>query len=408
MTRPRAILQLLAIGLITGSWGCGAPSDAVVVTEVDSAGVRIVTSVGAHDLDSVWTVSTVPRLEVGTLDGPEATRLFRVADAVRLPSGGIAVADGGSQEIRVFGVDGRHRESFGGRGDGPGDFQMITTLALTPNETLLAYDRQHLRVSEFSIDGVLESATDVGLLEIDGASVIPTGLLPARGEVLVGRDGGDLAPGPRMGLAQDTAAWIRVDPAGGPAEVIVRVPGAWSVRFEMQGSRAYRLAPMTARPSWDVRAGDLAVTGGAPFEIRSAAVEGGLREIWRRREPRRAVTPDVIRAWQEDFERVMEIPDSERAFLREFFDAMPYPDSLPAYSDLRLDPDGYVWAERFEAFAPSGQWDVYSDEGRFLGTLTLPVGLRVLDIGRDFVLGVRQDEVGVEFVQEFELVRPGG
>lgn len=373
MTRLRVTTKLLLTGLVTWSGGCGSPSDDVAVTDVDSAGIRIVTSVGSHVLDSVWSVSTVPRLEIGTLDGPEATRLFRVADAVRLPGGGIAVADGGSQEIRVFGADGRHLASFGGQGDGPGEFQMINTLALTTNDE----------------------------------PVIPTGLVPTRGGALVGRAGSDLSGGQGMGLTQDTATWIRVDPASGLAEVIVRVPGAWSVMFQMQGSGAYRTVPMTARPSWDVLADDLAVTGGAAFEIRLAEVAGSVGEVWRRTEPRRAITSDVIQAWEEDFQRVMEIPDSERPFMQEFFDAMPYPDSLPAYSELRVDPDGYVWAERFKAFEPSGQWDVYSHEGVFLGTLTLPAALRVLEIGRDFVLGARQDEVGVEYVQEFELVRPG-
>ena len=407
MRRLRVTARLLLIGLVPWSWGCGEQPDSVTVTEVDSAGVRIVTNLGSRVLDSACSVSSAPRLEVGSVDGPEATRLFSVSDAVRLPGGGIAVADGGSQEIRVFSADGRHIASFGGKGDGPGEFQRITTLALTPNETLVAYDRDRLRVSEFSMDGELVGATAVGLPEINGEPTVPTGLVPTRGGRLVGRGGVDLSGGRGMGLTQDTATWIRIDPTSGQTEVIVRVPGAWSVQFEIRGNGGFRTAPLTARPSWDALADDLAVTSGETFEIRLADVAEGLREVWRRTEPRRAVTPDVIQAWEEDLQRVMEIPDSERAFMQEFFDAMPYPDSLPAYSELRVDPDGYVWAERFKAFEPSGHWDVYSDEGGFLGTLTLPAALRVVEIGRDFVLGVRRDELGVEYVQEFELVRPG-
>ena len=402
----RVTAQLFGIGVLSLTWGCTDSSDGVAVTEVDSAGVRIVTSAGSAVLDSGWSVSSVPRLEVGSLDGPDATRLFRVADAVRLPEGGIAVADGGSQEIRVFAASGRHVASFGGQGAGPGEFQMVTTLALTPNETLVAYDRQRFRVSEFSKDGTLVGTTEVGAQATSGEPVLPTGLVPTRRGTLVGRAGSDLSSAPGTGLTQDTATWIRVDPAIGVPEVLVRVPGAWSLRFEMRGRGSYRLAPMTARPSWDVSADQLVVTGGASFEIRLADVDGGLREVWRRTEPRRAITSDVIQEWKEDFQRVMEIPESERPFLQEFFHAMTYPDSLPTYSQVRIDPDGYVWAERFEVFELSGQWDLYSDEGEFLGIVTLPADLRVLEIGRDFVLGVREDELGVEYVQEFELVRP--
>jgi hypothetical protein len=53
------------------------------------------------------------------------------------------------------------------------------------------------------------------------------------------------------------------------------------------------------------------------------------------------------------------------------------------------------------------RWTVFSPEGRALGSVVTPPGLRVLEIGRDYVLGVWQDELDVEYVRMHRLDRSG-
>ena len=86
----------------------------------------------------------------------------------------------------------------------------------------------------------------------------------------------------------------------------------------------------------------------------------------------------------------------------------PPPSTMPAYApDISLDVDGNLWVREYtgpgQARAP---WSVFTESGRFLGTVDMPAGLSVLDIGGDYVLGLRRDKDDVEHVQLYELIKP--
>jgi hypothetical protein len=49
------------------------------------------------------------------------------------------------------------------------------------------------------------------------------------------------------------------------------------------------------------------------------------------------------------------------------------------------------------------RWSVFTDEGELLGEVDMPPGLRVLDIGPDYVLGLHRDELDVEYVRKHVL-----
>src|SRR5688500_18511880 len=68
-----------------------------------------------------WTMEERPAVEIGTGEGEDA--LYRVTSAARLRDGRIAVANAGTQQVKLFGADGRHLASLGRRGGGPGEFQ---------------------------------------------------------------------------------------------------------------------------------------------------------------------------------------------------------------------------------------------------------------------------------------------
>ena len=54
--------------------------------------------------------------------------------------------------------------------------------------------------------------------------------------------------------------------------------------------------------------------------------------------------------------------------------------------------------------APS-EWVVFDGSGRMLGSVTTPAGLEVTEIGEDFVLGIWRDELDVQHVQLYELMK---
>lgn len=49
---------------------------------------------------------------------------------------------------------------------------------------------------------------------------------------------------------------------------------------------------------------------------------------------------------------------------------------------------------------------VFASDGTLLGRVPFPPGIEVLEIGTDYVLGVTEDELGVERVVLHGLVKP--
>lgn len=79
---------VLALCLLAA--GCGRSSSSSLITETDSAGVRILTSLGdGWDAESAWRLEL--DLEVGDLDGPNA--FGRVRDVAVRRAGGMWVLD---------------------------------------------------------------------------------------------------------------------------------------------------------------------------------------------------------------------------------------------------------------------------------------------------------------------------
>jgi hypothetical protein len=95
------------------------------------------------------------------------------------------------------------------------------------------------------------------------------------------------------------------------------------------------------------------------------------------------------------------------AFRASFLDT-PHADFLPAFESLDLDTEGCLWVE--EVHLPGDtlrSWTVFDEEGVPLTRLSLPVENRMLDIGKDYVLTVFEDELGVESVRSYPLTRGG-
>lgn len=109
--RHSVVVWTVASALLVG--GCGENRVSVEEPTVsDSAGITIVEHpAGAMEAAPAWRLTEKPALDIGTVDGPEATRFHRVSDAALLPEGRIGVANAGSSEIRIFGPDGDHLSS---------------------------------------------------------------------------------------------------------------------------------------------------------------------------------------------------------------------------------------------------------------------------------------------------------
>lgn len=51
-------------------------------------------------------------------------------------------------------------------------------------------------------------------------------------------------------------------------------------------------------------------------------------------------------------------------------------------------------------------WSVFATDGSWLGTVATPPYFTISEIGSDYLLGVHRDELGVERVRRYRLVKP--
>jgi hypothetical protein len=113
------------------------------------------------------------------------------------------------------------------------------------------------------------------------------------------------------------------------------------------------------------------------------------------------LTPEEV-----DSVRLTLYPASERLppppSVVDFIEAVEISDSRPAYSRLLLDAAGYVWAAQFHGRTQAESvvaWEIFSPEGEWLGAMRTPAGFDVLQIGADYIVGVRRDDVDMEHVE---------
>jgi sugar lactone lactonase YvrE len=90
-------------------------------------------------------------------------------------------------------------------------------------------------------------------------------------------------------------------------------------------------------------------------------------------------------------------------------DEFDFPSRRPAFTHMVTDADGNWWvgaADGWPGTPNPTAWDVFDPDGRFLGTVTLPEPLRVLEIGDDFVAGVAFDALDVPYAVVRDLIKP--
>jgi hypothetical protein len=403
---------------MTGQNGCAAPAILAVLVTVtacvgetaagpgpsvrDSAGIRIVENPAELAARPLWTVAADPLVEIGLLEGDEVYQLSQVRSAVRLTDGRIVIANGGTQNLRFFDRTGTHLVSVGREGEGPGEFRGLGPLIVLPGDTVAAYDWNLRRMSFFGPDAAF--VRSVGL-DFPGGFPIPIGRF-ADGSWLCGR-GFTFAPtGDGTEIVRDTAPMLVFEPSGTLRDSIGSFPLP-ELYLRSSGNAAFATSLPFGRTTEAVVHGDRFYAGHTErYELVRYSTGGAADQVLRLVRPPAPVAPgDLDRYKTEEMENVAAGFRQERARMLE---EMPYPATYPAFADLMVDAAGDLWVLDYpRPGSDERRWTVFSGEGVALGTVLTPPGLRVLDIGTDYVLGVWQDELDVEYVRLFRLDRTG-
>ncbi len=404
--RPLSRLTLLFLAMAAcgdPSTGARAPLFEPVVR--DSADVRIVENPrppSGSRLD--WRVGTEPAVSIGELEGPDPYLLQWVRDALILPDGRIVVANTSTDELRVFDAQGRHLETWGGSGEGPGEFTSLSQVYRWREDSLIAMYSQGRRLSVFDSAGNFGRAFSLQrddkffLVEaVSPAGIILTSDLFMRGSL-------------PEGLSRPEEHF-RV--RGAEAEMVASLgsfPGTEWFSYWSGTSGWGAEIPFAHRISafaW----GELVVVAPSDtYEIKAFALDGTLRRIVRREH-------EVVVSTTAHIEVEIELQvgqadegekEAVRQELRERYELVPLPETFPAFRTAMADLTGHLWVREFDLPGedkPNPVWTIFDPDGRVLGFVETPAGLNIYEIGDDYILGIARDDMRVEYIQVWSLER---
>lgn len=369
----------------------------------DSAGIRITRSIGPlWSAESEWTFSDTPLLKIGGLGGKAAVEFFGIAGVERLSDGRIAVADHGAHGVRIFGLDGHLLGTSGSEGAGPGEFRQLFSLDLLAHDSLVVFDGSLYRFTVLDRDGRYVRTFGV---EAEDALVWPVAILGGK-RILVasGRPfGGKLG----SGVFADTARFLVADTRGTLLDTIGEFPvGERYVRIEGQRRTTISL-PFGQAAEVTAHRERIYVAPSDHYGIHIYGLSGRLEEAFRLPLSLHEVREDHIERYAASRMRLRN--ERRRRVEARLLQDIPFPKTFPAFDQLVVDAEGNVWAKEYPRPGErAANWLVLDSRGRWLGRVAAPERFRIEQIGRDYVLGVQVDSLGVESVQMYGLLRPAG
>ncbi len=382
--------------------GCGSGGGEAVPASRDSAGVRIVESGRpAWGSDSGWRVEPEPFLDIGSADGGEPYLFNDVETALRLGNGTIVVANAGSGELRVFDSTGRHIRSAGRKGGGPGEFgQSSVHIWQAPNGDILAEDAENRRVNIF--DSAQAFRATVALDPPPAGRPMLQGVF-SDGSWLVRAwvEGTESSEGEW----RSTSVYHRYGSDGKHLATLVQAPEPVLLRASDGKMSTFLPVPFSPNSFAVTVANTVLLNSGGAAGLVQVAADGAVQSIYRWQLPRHKST-ELVDAYRRA--ELAGTRDSVWKRLRGafFVRSLPMPEFVPAYVRMIVDYGGNIWLQRYYLDTNKERInDILAPDGRWLGTVTLPVGLWVLQVGPDFLLGWRRDASDVEHVVVHRLLR---
>lgn len=399
--------RLGATVLILWTFACepgGRDASTLQVEVRDSAGIRIVENPRPPEGSRLdWRIGPEPTLSIGEREGEEPHLFHLITGVARLADGRIVVANRGSSELRMFDARGEHLATWGGRGEGPGEIYSLNDVAVWPGDSIVAWYSAGFTVSVYDSQGNFGRSFSLRRAEE------PSWQMPAPRAVR--RDGTMLTV--RMPENADTAVVDIWNGEGALQQSLGTHPSYEIVATEPSiVSRAYGRELRLGL--W----GDLVVVSpNNRYELKAFAADGALVRIVRREHQSRAPN-------QADLERIAEqavaafagagtegLPPGLLDDIRSSGLSRPLAENFPAFTRVMSDASGHLWVQEYDIPGeerPAPLWTVFDPGGRVLGYVETPSGLRVREIGVNYILGSARDDLGVEYVQVWPLDRSGG
>ena len=406
LERPVGQVPIGATLLVLAA-GCGIDNAPPPSAEVrDSAGITLVENRGEiPSRGGGWSLSSEPTVAIGSLDGPEGEQLYRVRGALRLPDGRIVAANDGTKDLRVFASDGSHVASIGREGEGPGEFSSIRLLGLL-GDALVLLDRRLRRVSLIHPDEGFVRSFPLP----DGVAPYPMdGWLFDTGSVLIQDLPLTEEGAHEEGFNRTPVAYASCDLSGAVLTDFGRLPGAERVNITRETEHGLATLLSSVPFGRDPRvavSGDLLFFGAQDaYEVTVYRSDGSVSRMVRLdREPVPVTDADLAAFIEEDLRDYQD--ENEARERRQELEAMPRMAVRPPHGAIFADRSGslFVAEYRMPGDTTVGM-NVFDPTGRLTGRFSMPADLEVLDLGDDYLLGLLEDDLGVETLRLYGLSR---
>jgi hypothetical protein len=374
-------LLLLVGALCSASCDASVSGDDVDFSSVDSAGVRIVRNV-APQVAGLDTICATPEWIIG--DERDGTPLHRVTGVARLSDGRIVVLNSGSSEVLFFAPDARSVTSFGRRGNGPGEFRSLASIAVLPGDTVAVYDRLANRITLISPSVELAASTAVhptltgdtrylGRLA-DGAHLFSHDVRPTA----------QMAPGTTV---REHGVFVIYGADGMPQRTVLEAPGSEIVPITRGPTVQVLQLPFGKSRVAALFRDTLYVAVSEEFTIRVYDASAG----------------NLIRRLERSFEAERVTPADREPYGTEQFPGLQLPLVKPALRHIHVDRSGRLWVEEYPGPSSSRHWSVFDGSGRWVRSVVVPRELNVHVVTEDHVIVTTRADDDSEQVHVYGL-----
>ena len=376
----------------------------------DSAGVLIVENAGPSwsDNERLW-LAPKPRLVIGN-SNDSSYRFRQVRGVMLFTDGRIAVADGGSLQLRVFSPQGRFLSASAGKGNGSGQLRNMQWVRRLRGDTI----------------AISSGFSTLALYSNSGQFVRMTGLPPRTNDI----------PDGRLLLLTVLNNGLRVAaplPNPAPRSLGSRWTDSLALKLVTESNHIVRelgtfpyieLDQVKSGPTpvWLSALGVVAggddrfyVGFGDRYAIRVYTDNGKLQSIIRRSWTPTPITPADWEQWVVEWSKLwVKTAGAERERDVQEVRESPWAEELPAFTQFIVDLSGRLWVRGAhwqdaigagslsDTPAVASTWSVFDVRGRWLGDLSMPTGFQPFEIGTDYVTGILRTD-GVNQVVIYDL-----
>ena len=381
----------------------------------DSAGVTIVDNYGTPlwTEEDRWTLSEV--LRIGVVEGDPDYQFGSLSGFSILSDGRIVIADQMAQRVRFYSPEGEHLKTVGTSGSGPKDFgEGWLSIIVVPGDTILVRDTRNERIHRLAPDGTWLG--QFSTLPEDGRFVMGWDATPS-GTLISGHSPMILPDTP----AVDSMDLILVrDIRGAVLDTLGRVPSQQVFRMAGDAPERHYYAGL---PDFDLRWDGGIVTGRSDrYELHWYDESERLEKIVRLHRPPAPFT-DRDRALLSDrFDAVMEQYNVPPENVARFRSTVRFEDHYPVFRAFYCGPKGTFWVQQVRPLTEmndselesvgagtmppgSANWDVFGDEGRYLGVVEIPEEMDFFLLeSPDRLIGRWTGELDVQQLVVFQIV----